>query len=106
VSAARLHISSESYQHTIHSLRPAFLSAAPDSTTYPHTARWYRHIASYSAEHSSLPQGDKPSRRLHLHLCARRQGGDDEDIDLFGEDDGKDDQEVERLKAARVTEYN
>ncbi|CAG8651767.1 8823_t:CDS:2, partial [Paraglomus occultum] len=51
---------------------------APDSTKYPHAARWYAHISSYAG---SLPKGEIPS------------------------DIPKEDAEAERLKAQRLAEY-
>ena len=93
-------------------LAEIFVVAAPDSKTYPHTARWYRHIESYSSEHSSLPKGTNPlaasssTSALTPEDKGADAGGDDDEIDLFGEDDEEDDAEVERLKAARVAEYN
>lgn len=88
------------------------LLAAPDGKTYPHCARWYRHIASYSSEHSSLPKGTNPlAASSSTSAPAEKEAdadaeGDDDDLDLFGEDDAEDDAENERLKAARVAEYN
>ena len=89
------------------------LIAAPDGKTYPHTARWYRHIASYSSEHSSLPKGTNPlaassstpAPSANKDEAAADEAEDDDEIDLFGEEE-EDDAEVERVKAERVAEYN
>jgi elongation factor 1-beta len=87
--------------------------AAPESKTYPHAARWYRHIASYSDEHSSLPSGSSPfagssSSAAAPAPAAKEESADaeddDDDLDLFGEDE-EEDAEAEKLKAERVAKY-
>jgi elongation factor 1-beta len=84
-------------------------TAAPESKTHPHAARWYRHISSYSSEHSSLPNGTNPLSASSSTTTTKDEpaGGDDEeeDLDLFGEEE-EDDAEVERVKAERVAKYN
>jgi elongation factor 1-beta len=80
--------------------------AEPDSSTYPHAARWYRHIASYTAEHATLPIGTNHlAASTSAAAPAAAEEEDDDEIDLFGEDE-EDDAETERLKAERVAKYN
>ncbi|TKA56629.1 hypothetical protein B0A53_01821 [Rhodotorula sp. CCFEE 5036] len=85
------------------------LPSAPNAATYPHTARWYKHIQSYEAEHATLP-GDAskayteygPSTSAAAPAAAAAD--EDDDLDLFGSDDEVD-EEAEALKAKRVAEY-
>ncbi|KAJ1658658.1 Translation elongation factor 1 beta [Dispira simplex] len=69
----------------------ALLSEAPNANTFPHAARWYKHIAA---------QGNAAK-----NFAAPAAEGDDEDIDLFGSDDEVD-EEAERLKEQRLAEYH
>ncbi|BEI83845.1 hypothetical protein CcaverHIS002_0404490 [Cutaneotrichosporon cavernicola] len=73
----------------------------------PHTARWYKHIASYAGETSSLPTGKAPFAGVvaAAGAAAAEEEDDDEDIDLFGSDDEVD-EEAERVKAERIAAYN
>jgi elongation factor 1-beta len=73
----------------------------------PHTARWYKHIASYAGETSSLASGKVPFAGIEAAAGAApaAEEEDDEDIDLFGSDDEVD-EEAERVKAERIAEYN
>ncbi|QRV99871.1 elongation factor 1-beta [Ceratobasidium sp. AG-Ba] len=86
------------------------VGSAPDKATYPHAARWYSHIKSYEAEHSSLPGDAAASEKLFGGAgasapAAPADEGDDDEIDLFGEDE-EEDAEAERIKAERVAAYN
>lgn len=86
------------------------LPSAPSAATYPHTARWYKHIESYSAEHETLP-GDAskaytaygPSTSAPAPAAAAEE--DDDDVDLFGSSDEEVDEEAEKLKQQRLAEY-
>lgn len=77
----------------------------------PHVQRWYRHIASYSAQEKAawggqaLPQasGGKPTVEAAAKPAA---ADDDDDVDLFGSDDEEDDAEAERIRAERVKAYS
>ncbi|GAA5853744.1 hypothetical protein JCM3766R1_004061 [Sporobolomyces carnicolor] len=87
------------------------LPSAPSAATYPHTARWYKHIESYSAEHETLP-GDAskaytaygPSTSAAAPAAAAAEE-DDDDVDLFGSSDDEVDPEAERIKQERLAEY-
>ncbi|GAA5956149.1 hypothetical protein JCM3765_005468 [Sporobolomyces pararoseus] len=87
------------------------LPSAPSAATYPHTARWYKHIESYSAEHETLP-GDAsksytaygPSTSAEAPKAAAAEE-DDDDVDLFGSSDEEVDEEAEKLKQQRLAEY-
>lgn len=83
------------------------LVAAPEAGKYPHVARWYKHIASFSDEHSSLPQGKAlaTAGASSSKAEAAAEEEDDDEIDLFGEDDEEEDAEAERIKAERVAKY-
>ncbi|XP_037048879.1 probable elongation factor 1-beta [Bradysia coprophila] len=69
-----------------------------------HVQRWYKHIASFSAQERSswggqaLPQvaGAKPTTAA---------ADDDDDVDLFGSEDEEESAEAERIKAERVAAY-
>ncbi|GBB94687.1 hypothetical protein RclHR1_00240035 [Rhizophagus clarus] len=76
----------------------------PDSTKYPHAARWYNHIASYSDSFNSLP-GTKKDASSYGPDVIETPAADDDDIDLFGSDDEEEDEEAERQKAERLAEY-
>lgn len=84
------------------------ISSAPDAEKYPHLARWYKHIASYESEFSSLPgDSSKPYTAYGPAELASRpkeeKSGDDDDIDLFGSDDEEDDQAAKE-QAAKLAE--
>ncbi|KAJ9311508.1 hypothetical protein DTO271D3_8226 [Paecilomyces variotii] len=88
------------------------ISGAPDAEKYPHVARWYKHIASYEPEFSTLP-GD-PSKAYTAYgpettelpvnpKDKPEEGSDDED--LFGSDSEEEDPEVVKEREARLAEY-
>jgi elongation factor 1-beta len=83
---------------------PSNLLPAPST---PHSARWYKNIASYESEFSSLPKGTNPlsASGSSASASAPAEEEDDEDIDLFGDDDEEEDAEAARVKAERVAAY-
>lgn len=88
------------------------LPSAPPSATHPHAARWYRHIASYEAEHPSLPGDSTKSASDYVPIlkaagasAAPAAEEEDDDVDLFGSDDEEDDAEAERVKQERLAAY-
>lgn len=80
----------------------------PDHSKYPHAARWYNHIASYSNEFSNLP-GDSTRDASHygpdVAAVKKEEKEDDDDVDLFGSTD-EEDEEAERQKAERLAAYH
>lgn len=83
------------------------LGSAPSGNEYPNVARWYKHIASYSAEHSTLP-GSSTAGEAFVTSGTNAKSGtaaddDDDEVDLFGSDE--EDEEAERIKAERVKAY-
>ncbi|KAJ1961416.1 Translation elongation factor 1 beta, partial [Dispira parvispora] len=71
------------------------LSEAPNATSFPHAARWYKHIAA---------QGDA-AKSFAAPAAPAAADDDDDDIDLFASDDEVD-EEAERLKEQRLAEYH
>ena len=89
------------------------IKTAPKPENFPYAYRWYKHIASFESEFSSLP-GDpsKPftaygpeASELPINTKAANTEEDDDDVDLFGSDDEEEDAEAEKLKAQRLEEY-
>jgi elongation factor 1-beta len=91
------------------------LKSAPDATKYPNAARWYKHIASYEDEFSTL-SGDasKPYTAygpevaevtLNPAKAPAKAEEEDEDVDLFGSDDEEEDAEAVRIREERLAEY-
>lgn len=91
------------------------LKELPNSARYPNACRWFKHIASYEAEFSSLP-GD-PSKAYTSFgpedsetTITRKDGPaandaeDEEDVDLFGSDD-EEDAEAIRIKEENLAAY-
>ncbi|XP_031622340.1 probable elongation factor 1-beta [Contarinia nasturtii] len=82
------------------------LGKAPTGNV-PHVQRWYRHIASFSAQErnawggQAVPQvaGGKPTTQ-----AAPAAADDDDDVDLFGSDE-EDDEEATRIREERVAAY-
>jgi len=75
-------------------------AAAPNAKTYPHVARWYSHIASYTAEErahiGSVSGGGSGSESS----APAEAGGDEDDFDCFGEEDAEDEArqaEIQRI---------
>jgi elongation factor 1-beta len=85
-------------------------SGAPDAEKYPHVARWYKHIASYEPEFSTLP-GD-PSKAFttygpestEMPTNPKDKPADDDDMDLFGSDE-EEDPEVAKQREANLEAY-
>jgi elongation factor 1-beta len=82
------------------------ITSEPSAAANPHVARWYTHIKSYAAEHASLPGSSTAGEGfVGESIKAPDAEGDDDEIDLFGEDE-EEDAEAERVKAERVAAYN
>jgi elongation factor 1-beta len=85
-------------------------SAAPDAVNYPHVARWYKHIASYESEFSTLP-GDSNTaftaygpESTELPSNPKDKPEEEED-DLFGSDSEEEDPEVVAEREKNLAEY-
>lgn len=71
------------------------LSGAPSAAKFPHAARWYRHIGSYSQSERAAFPGQKGAP------AAAKPADDDDDVDLFGSDDEVD-EEAEKARQERL----
>ena len=85
---------------------------APPVEKFPHAYRWYKHIASFESEFSSLP-GD-PSKEYTAYgpetsevtvNPAKAPADDEDDDDLFGSDDEEEDAETVRIREERLAAY-
>jgi elongation factor 1-beta len=90
------------------------LKDAPTPAKYPHVYRWYKHVASYESEFSSLPgdaskkattYGPETAQVTVNPAKAPAKEDDDDDDDLFGSSDEEADAEAERLKEERLAAY-
>ena len=81
------------------------LGSAPDASKYPHTARWYKQIASYAAEFATLPGSSSAGEAFTAGAPAAAAEEEEEEVDLFGDDDAEEDAEAERIKAERIRAY-
>ncbi|KAF2198325.1 elongation factor 1 beta subunit [Delitschia confertaspora ATCC 74209] len=93
------------------------ITTAPAADKYPYAARWYKHIATFESEFSSLP-GDPTkehtaygpeSAELTLNPAKapeKAEEEDDDEVDLFGSDDEEEDAEAARIRDERLAEYN
>ncbi|RDL41995.1 Uncharacterized protein BP5553_01974 [Venustampulla echinocandica] len=90
------------------------ISSAPDSSKYPHAARWYKHIATYSDEFATLPgdaskeytsYGPDATAATLNPAKAPAAEEDDDDVDLFGSSDEEEDAEAEKIRNERLAEY-
>ncbi|OQD69982.1 hypothetical protein PENDEC_c028G06758 [Penicillium decumbens] len=86
-------------------------SGAPDAAKYPHVARWYKHIASYEDEFSTLP-GDSSKaftaygpESTELPSNPKDKPEEDEEEDLFGSDSEEEDAAVVEERNKRLEEY-
>jgi elongation factor 1-beta len=95
------------------------LKSKPAAENYPYAYRWYKHIATFESEFSSLP-GD-PSKEytaygpevsvLPISTKAPEKEAaaeeDDDEVDLFGSDDDEEESaEAAKLREERLAEYN
>ena len=86
------------------------LTAAPSVSQTPNTARWYKHILSYNAEHSSLP-GTSTAGEVFVGAAgavpAKAAAADDDDeVDLFGSDEEEEDEETKKKKEEVLAQYH
>lgn len=87
------------------------VTTPPDSTKYPHAARWYKHIASYESEFETLSGDSSTPYTAYGPYVAENQtaaaasGEDEEEEDLFGSDDEEEDPEAIRAQEERLAAY-
>ena len=95
------------------------MKSTPEPAKFPHAYRWYKHIATYEPEFSSLP-GD-PSRAYTTYGPEKAEGesvpkdapsakptapaDEEDDDDLFGSDDESEDEEAKKVKEANLAAY-
>ncbi|KAL8968201.1 MAG: hypothetical protein Q9197_005007 [Variospora fuerteventurae] len=92
------------------------LPGLPKVEKYPHAWRWYKHIASYQSEFSSLP-GD-PSKAYTSYGPEKSEATlnpkdapkaaaeeEEEDDDLFGSDDESEDEETKKKREENLAAY-
>ncbi|KAF9371534.1 Translation elongation factor 1 beta, partial [Podila verticillata] len=73
------------------------LPSGPNEASFPHAARWYKHIAAVKGLTA------KAGSAAPAPAAAAEE--DDEDVDLFGSDDDEVDEEAEKIKQQRLAEY-
>jgi len=90
------------------------ISSAPDTSKYPHAARWYKHIASWSDDFATLPgdasksyssYGPEVAEVTLNPAKAPAAEEEEEEVDLFGSDDEEEDAEAARIREERLAEY-
>ncbi|KAL8732566.1 MAG: hypothetical protein Q9181_003908 [Wetmoreana brouardii] len=92
------------------------LRGPPKVEKYPHAWRWYKHVASYQSEFSSLP-GD-PSKAYTTYGPEKSEATlnpkdtpkiadaeEEEDDDLFGSDDESEDEEAKKKREENLAAY-
>ncbi|KAL8755036.1 MAG: hypothetical protein Q9184_004919 [Pyrenodesmia sp. 2 TL-2023] len=92
------------------------LPGPPKVEKYPHAWRWYKHIASYQSEFSSLP-GD-PSKAYTTYGPEKSEASlnpkdapkvaadeGEEDDDLFGSEDESEDEEAKKKREENLAAY-
>lgn len=91
------------------------MESAPAPEKYPHAYRWYKHIASFEPEFSTLP-GD-PSKAftaygpeassVTVNPAAKPDAAEDDDeVDLFGSDSEEEEtEEHKRIREERLAQY-
>jgi elongation factor 1-beta len=86
------------------------LATEPSATEYPNATRWYKHIASYAAEHSSLPGTSTAGEAFFGSGVAAAapvaKDDDDDEIDLFGSEEEEEDKAKAEKKAEALAAYN
>lgn len=91
------------------------MKSAPDATKYPHAARWFKHIETYSDEFATLA-GDASKAyttygpevaevTLNPAKAPAAAEEEDDEVDLFGSDDEEEDAEAARIREERLAEY-
>lgn len=80
------------------------LGKAP-TVNVPHVQRWYRHIASFSAQERNAWGGQAVPQVAGAQPTTQAAADDDDDVDLFGSEDEEESAEAERIKAERVAAY-
>ena len=87
------------------------IKSTPEVAKFPHAYRWYKHIASYETEFSSLP-GD-PSKAYTNYGPEKAEAAmnlkdapaeEEEEEDLFGSDESED-EEAKKVKEANLAAY-
>jgi len=81
------------------------IGSEPDSH-HANAARWYRQIASYTAEERAAWGGEEASS-ASAPAAAKKEAApaaDDDDVDLFGDDDEEADEAWEQERARRAKE--
>lgn len=92
------------------------LKAFPNSAKYPNAYRWFKHIASYEPEFSSLPGDSSKAYTTYgpetseaainpKDAPAAIDADDEEEVDLFGSDDEEEDAEAIRIKEENLAAY-
>ncbi|KAL8972893.1 MAG: hypothetical protein Q9183_000282 [Haloplaca sp. 2 TL-2023] len=91
------------------------LPSEPKVEKYPHAWRWYKHIASYKSEFSSLP-GDpskayttygpeKDEETINPKDAPKAAEAEEDDDDLFGSDDESEDEEAKKKREENLAAY-
>lgn len=70
-----------------------------------HIARWYRHIASFTAQ-EKVKWGGSAVPQVAGAKTTTAAADDDDDVDLFGSEDEEETAEQARIKAERVKAYD
>lgn len=90
------------------------VSKTPEPAKYPHVARWYKHIASFQDDFSTLPgdtsapastYGPETAPAAVTPAAAPGIEEEDDEVDLFGSSDEEEDAAKEALTKKRLEEY-
>lgn len=72
----------------------------------PHAQRWYRHIASFSAQERNAWGGQALPQVAGAKPTTQSAAADDDDVDLFASDEEEESAEAARIREERLSAYN